>query len=104
MASETSKVEKKRGSPRTLIGLVATSNRNKTVKVLVESTYKHPKYGKYIRKRTVCHTHDENNQAGVGDSVEIMECRPISKTKHWRLVRIVEKSRTGEGVATGAEG
>lgn len=104
MASDTNKVDKKRGSPRRLVGLVATSNRNKTIKVVVESMYKHPKYGKYVRRRTVCHAHDQTNQAKVGDSVEIIECRPMSKTKHWRLVRVVEKSRTGEPIATGAEG
>lgn len=104
MASDTNKETSKRGSPRRLIGVVATSTRNKTIKVIVESMHKHPKYGKYLRKRTVCHAHDETNQAQSGDSVEIQECRPISKTKCWRLVRVVEKSRTGQAAATGAEG
>jgi len=104
VASETSKVEQKRGSPRTLVGLVASSKRDKTIKVVGESMHKHPKYGKYVRTRTVCHAHDEKNEAMPGDVVEIRECRPISKTKHWRLVRVVKKGLAAETAATGAEG
>jgi len=55
----------------------------------MEYKVKHPKYGKYIRRRTKLYAHDEENLAKIGDQVEIMECRPISKTKHWRLVRVV---------------
>lgn len=102
MASQTNIAEKKRGSPQRVTGVVETSGRAKTVKVVVQTTYKHPKYGKYMRSSTVCHAHDENNEAQVGDTVEITECRPMSKTKHWRLVRVVMKSRTGP--AAGAEG
>ena len=54
---------------------------------------KHPVYGKYIRQRTVCYVHDENNESAMGDTVEIVESRPRSKTKRWELVRVVEKSR-----------
>ncbi|HEV3236915.1 MAG TPA: 30S ribosomal protein S17, partial [Gemmataceae bacterium] len=56
---------------------------------------KHKRYGKYVRRRTVCHVHDEANLSGMGDTVEIMESRPISKTKNWRLVRVVTKAPTG---------
>ncbi len=94
----------KRGSPRKLTGQVLSHNRNKTIKVVVESLTKHPTYGKYLKRRTVCHAHDEQNQAATGDVVEIQECRPISKTKHWRLVKVVEKSRTGPVTPTGAQG
>ena len=56
---------------------------------------KHPRYGKYIRRRTVCHVHDEQNESRQGDTVEIMETRPLSRTKHWRLVRVVTKAPGG---------
>lgn len=104
VASETT--SKKRGSPRRQVGQVTSHNRSKTIKVIVESLVKHPMYGKYIRTRTVCHVHDEANEARTGDTVEIAECRPYSKTKHWRLVRVVEKSRTGEAapLSAGTEG
>ena len=70
-------------------GFVESAKRDKTIKVVMERQVKHPKYGKYIRRRTKLHAHDEANLAKIGDQVEIMECRPISKTKHWRLVRVV---------------
>ena len=82
----------KRGSPRKLTGLVLSHNRNKTIKVVLESMTKHPVYGKYLKRRTTLQAHDENNEARVGDRVEIAECRPLSKTKHHRLVRIVERA------------
>jgi small subunit ribosomal protein S17 len=87
-----------------MTGRVLAHNRDKTIKVVVESMTKHPMYGKYMKRRTVCHVHDEQNLARTGDVVEIQECRPISKTKHFRLVSVVEKSRTGEVTPTGAEG
>ncbi len=79
----------------TRIGVVSSDRRDKTIKVEVSYLVKHPKYGKYIRRRTVLHAHDENNEAKVGDTVEVMMCRPISKTKSWRLVRIVERAPQG---------
>lgn len=91
-----------RGSPRKLTGQVLSHGRNKTIKVVVASIVRHPTFGKYRKRRTVCHVHDEQNQALTGDTVEIQECRPISKTKHWRLVRVVEKGRAGEVTAIGA--
>ena len=79
----------------TKIGVVETDQRDKTRRVVVKYVAKHPKYGKYIKKRTVLHVHDENNESRVGDRVEIAECRPISKTKSWKLLRVVEK-RAGD--------
>ena len=76
---------------RTIQGIVASDKGDKTIKVLVEYQTKHPKYGKYLKRRTVLHAHDEKNEASIGDIVRIMETRPLSKTKRWRLVEIVEK-------------
>lgn len=75
----------------TRIGVVESDKRDKTRKVVIRYQAKHPKYGKYVGKRTVFHVHDERNESAAGDIVEIAECRPISKTKSWRLVRVVEK-------------
>jgi small subunit ribosomal protein S17 len=75
----------------TKIGVVETDGRAKTRKVVVNYQSRHPKYGKYIRQRTVLHIHDEKNESRVGDVVEVAQCRPVSKTKNWRLVRIVER-------------
>jgi small subunit ribosomal protein S17 len=72
-------------------GFVEGTGRDKTIKVGIHYLVKHPKYGKYIRRRTVLHVHDERNEAKVGDRVEIAECRPISKTKSWVLLRVVER-------------
>ncbi|MCK6475561.1 MAG: 30S ribosomal protein S17 [Phycisphaerales bacterium] len=84
--------DKNTASPKgTRIGVVETDVRNKTRKVVVAYMAMHSKYGKFIRQRTVLHVHDENNESRVGDLVEVAQCRPISKTKTWKLVRIVEK-------------
>jgi small subunit ribosomal protein S17 len=77
---------------RTIQGIVASDKGDKTIKVLVEYQTKHPKYGKYLKRRTVLHAHDETNEAREGDTVEIAECRPLSKTKHHRLLRVVSKA------------
>lgn len=77
---------------KTSEGVVISNSGSKTVKVAIDFTVKHPKYGKYIRRRTRLTVHDEHNQCSVGDLVEITECRPYSKTKSWRLVRVVEKA------------
>jgi small subunit ribosomal protein S17 len=74
-------------------GVVASASNSKTRRVEIQRRVKHPMYGKYIRQRTVCYVHDENDESGVGDTVEIVESRPRSKTKRWELVRVVEKSR-----------
>jgi small subunit ribosomal protein S17 len=76
----------------TRIGIVTSVARQKTIGVTIEYLMRHPKYGKYLRRRTVLHAHDEKNECRLGDKVEVMECRPISKTKHWRLVRILERA------------
>ncbi|HCT43749.1 MAG: 30S ribosomal protein S17 [Phycisphaerae bacterium] len=73
------------------IGVVESDVRDKSRKVVIHYKTKHPKYGKYVSKRTVLHVHDENNESSNGDVVEIVQCRPISKTKSWKLNRIVEK-------------
>ncbi len=75
------------------IGVVTSDKMDKTRRVEIRGLVPHPKYGKYIRQRTVCFVHDENNDAGMGDTVEIIEARPTSKKKRWQLVRVVEKSR-----------
>lgn len=72
-------------------GTVVANSGAKTVRVRCDFSVKHPKYGKYLRRFTVLHSHDENNEANVGDIVEIASCRRLSKTKCWRLVRIVSK-------------
>jgi small subunit ribosomal protein S17 len=77
---------------RTIRGVVTSDKGNKTIKVMVEYQTKHPKYNKYLKRRTVLHAHDEKNEAHNGDVVEIAECRPISKTKHHRLLRVVQKA------------
>ncbi len=77
---------------RTIVGVVASDKTTKTRKVVVEYQTKHPKYGKYMKRRTVLHVHDEKNESREGDRIEVAECRPLSKTKHHRLLRIVEKA------------
>ncbi len=76
-------------SPRRM-GIVDSDARDKTRRVTIGYIVKHPKYGKYLRRRTVLHVHDEDNVSRKGDRVEIAECRPISKTKSWILLRVVD--------------
>ena len=78
---------------KTRIGIVSSDKMNKTITVAVERKVKHPIYGKFVKKTTKFHAHDENNTAGIGDTVRIMETRPLSKTKRWRLVEIIEKAK-----------
>jgi small subunit ribosomal protein S17 len=73
-------------------GIVASDSREKTRKVVISYTVKHPKYGKHLRRRTVLHAHDQENVSHVGDRVEIAECRPISKTKNWVVLRVLERA------------
>lgn len=82
----------------TKVGIVDSDKRAKTRRVVVSYLAKHPKYGKYIRQRTILHVHDEGNISKAGDVVEVAPCRPLSKTKNWRLVRIVEQ-RSAEAAA-----
>ena len=81
-----------RGKRRVEVGVVTSDKMNKTRRVEIPRLVKHPRYGKYIKRRTICYVHDQQNESRRGDTVEIMESRPISKTKHWRLVRIVSKA------------
>ena len=82
----------------TQLGVVTSDRRDKTVTVAVNYQVRHSKYGKYLRRRTTYQVHDAKNEARIGDKVEISECRPVSKSKNWRLVRIVEAAPR-EGVA-----
>jgi small subunit ribosomal protein S17 len=84
--------QQERGQRRVLVGVVTSDKMNKTRRVEINRLVKHQRYGKYVRRRTVCHVHDEGNTSHVGDTVEIMETRPLSKTKHWRLVKVVTKA------------
>jgi small subunit ribosomal protein S17 len=77
---------------RTKVGHVVSNKMDKTITVKVERHVKHPLYGKYIRRSTKLHVHDPNNECNEGDKVSITECRPISKSKTWRLVEIVERA------------
>ena len=77
---------------RTLQGRVVSDKMEKSIVVAIERFVKHPIYGKFIKRTTKLHVHDENNECGIGDVVEIRECRPLSKTKAWTLVRVVEKA------------
>ncbi|MBP3762786.1 MAG: 30S ribosomal protein S17 [Bacteroidales bacterium] len=75
------------------IGVVVSNKMEKSIVVLVERKVKHPKYGKFVKKSTKFMAHDKDNAAGIGDTVRIMETRPLSKNKCWRLVEIVEKAK-----------
>src|SRR5271163_951028 len=84
--------EEKRGKRRVEIGVVTRDKMNKTRRVEIPRLEKHPRYGKYIKRRTICYVHDETNESHTGDTVEIMETRPLSRLKHFRLVRVVNKA------------
>ncbi len=75
------------------VGRVVSNKMNKTVLIAIEDNVKHPVYGKIIKHTLKVHAHDENNICGIGDKVEIMETRPLSKTKRWRVVEIIEKAK-----------
>jgi small subunit ribosomal protein S17 len=74
-------------------GRVVSNKMNKSITVIVESKMKHPIYGKFVSKSTKFTAHDEKNECGIGDTVRIMETRPLSKTKNWRLVEIIERAK-----------
>jgi len=82
-----------RKSRKTRIGVVSSDKMEKTITIVVERKIKHPLYGKFLKKSSSFHAHDESNSAGIGDVVRIMETRPLSKTKRWRLVEIIEKAK-----------
>ncbi len=86
MTEQTANVE------RSVIGQVVSNKMDKSIVVLGERKVRHPLYGKYVRRSTKYHAHDENNECNIGDTVMIQECRPLSKTKSWTLIKIVEKN------------
>ena len=94
-ATNQAEAKPARGTRRVAIGIVTSDKMNKTRRVEIPRLVKHRRYGKYIRRRTVCHVHDEQNESHQGDTVEIMESRPLSKTKHWRLVCVVTRAPGG---------
>lgn len=78
---------------KTRVGIVVSDKMDKTAVVAIEDNVKHAVYDKIVKHTLKVHAHDENNECGVGDRVEVMETRPLSKTKRWRLVRIIEKAK-----------
>lgn len=82
-----------RNKRKELIGLVVSDKRQKTITILVERKEKHPLYGKVMKKSKKFQAHDENNECKIGDTVKVSETRPLSKTKRWRLVQIIEKAK-----------
>lgn len=78
---------------KTRTGKVVSDKMDKTIVVAIEDLVKHPKYSKVMRRTVKIHAHDENNECGIGDKVSVMETRPLSKTKRWRLVEIIEKAK-----------
>ena len=81
------------------IGVVTSDKTEQTRRVEIPRLVKHKAYGKYVRRKTICYVHDEKNESGRGDTVEITECRPLSKSKRWKLVRVVEKKTAVDLVA-----
>lgn len=78
---------------KTRVGIVVSSKMDKTVVIAIEDNVKHPVYGKIVKHTLKIHAHDEENECGVGDRVEVMETRPLSKTKRWRVTEIIEKAK-----------
>jgi small subunit ribosomal protein S17 len=78
---------------KTRVGMVVSTKMDKTIVVAIEDNVKHPVYSKIIKHTLKVHAHDENNECGVGDRVEVMETRPLSKTKRWRVTEIIEKAK-----------
>ena len=83
----------KRNLRKERVGLVVSNKMDKSITVQIERKYRHPVYGKYLRKSNKCVAHDEKNDCNIGDTVRIMESRPLSKTKNWRLVEIIERAK-----------
>lgn len=84
---------------RVLVGVVTKDKMQKSRRVEIQRSVRHPKYGKILRRKTVCHVHDEDEVSKMGDTVEIVECRPRSKTKCWELVRVLTESQLVDLVA-----
>jgi len=89
--SEATTTTVERNLRKTKLGVVTSNKMDKSIVVKVERKVKHPLYGKFVKKSTKFHAHDEKNECSIGDTVKIMESRPLSKTKRWRLVEVVEK-------------
>ncbi len=86
-------MENTRNLRKTRVGKVVSDKMEKTIVVAIEDNVKHPTYGKIIKRTSKIHAHDENGECRIGDKVEVMETRPLSKTKRWRLVRIIERAK-----------
>ncbi len=86
-------MSEQRGMRKERIGVVVSDKMDKTIVVAIRTRVKHPLYGKIMNRTTKLKAHDENNECGVGDTVRVMETRPLSKEKHWRLVEIIEKAK-----------
>src|SRR5262245_37102498 len=99
MADAPKTAAPQRPTRRTLVGVVTRDKMNKTRRVEVARLVKHARYGKYIKRRTVCYVHDEKNETRIGDEVEIMETRPLSKNKNWRLLRVVKQAPRTEAAS-----
>jgi small subunit ribosomal protein S17 len=84
-------LQETRNLRKTRIGIVTSNKMDKTITVAVERKVKHPIYGKFVKKTTSFHAHDDKNECNIGDTVKIMETRPLSKTKRWRLAEVIEK-------------
>ena len=91
--SEMTEMTEQRGIRKSRIGVVVSDKMDKTITVQLTTCVKHPLYGKYIQQTTKIKAHDEENSCGIGDTVRVMETRPLSKEKNWRLVEIVEKAK-----------
>jgi small subunit ribosomal protein S17 len=91
MAENTTTTATRNNLRKVRIGVVTSNKMTKTITVAVERKVKHPIYGKFVKKTTKFHAHDERNECNIGDVVRIMETRPLSKTKRWRLVEVIEK-------------
>ena len=91
MAEENKSTPVERNLRKVRVGIVSSNKMDKKITVKVERKVKHPLYGKFIKKTTGFHAHDEKNECSIGDVVKIMESRPMSKTKRWRLVEVLEK-------------
>ncbi|SHI70667.1 SSU ribosomal protein S17P [Hymenobacter daecheongensis DSM 21074] len=92
-ATQATAASEERNLRKEIVGRVTSSKMDKSITVMVESKMKHPIYGKFVTKSTKFMAHDENNECGEGDTVRIMSTRPLSKSKRWRLVEIVERAK-----------
>ena len=90
---ESRTMAEQRGIRKTRIGVVISDKMDKTITVAIRTRVKHPLYGKILNRTTKLKAHDENNECGIGDRVQVMETRKLSKDKHWRLVQVIEKAK-----------